>query len=169
MDLPTRFDQNEIFVIVAFIISYIIVLLLPKRFPLAITILIMVFASIVARLSDHLISGTLIDLYDVMDTGKYELFDLFVYLLYPPFCYLFIYVYDKCKPTGLSIVLFIIACSIIGMLFEGLCVLFDVFQYKGWKLYYSFSFYLFIQSSTLVFFVYICKIVNLERKKHVPK
>ena len=54
MTLPEKFDQNEWFILVSLIITFSIVWMLPKRFPLSITLLLMLFSSTVARLFDHL-------------------------------------------------------------------------------------------------------------------
>jgi hypothetical protein len=165
MPLPQEFDQNEWFLIIALIISFTLILFLPRRFPLSITILIMLFSITVARLSDHLLAGPNIDLYNLMDTGKYDLFDLFLYFLYAPFGYLFVYLYEKLNIKGFWILLYIIICSIAGTMIEGLCVLFDVFNYKGWKLSYSFCFYLAVQALTLLFYHYIKRSHHLLSKK----
>lgn len=84
MPLPVQFDQNEWFVIIALIISYSIIIYLPKKIPFSIFVLISVYALVIARMYDHTIESPTVDYYDIMDTTKYDLFDLLLYLLYPP-------------------------------------------------------------------------------------
>lgn len=162
MKLPQNFDQNEWFLIVWLIISFAVVFLLPKRFPLSITILIMLLSSTVARLSDHLLSSPNLDLYDVMDAPTYEIFDLLSYVLYPPFAYLFVYIFDKLNIRGFWIVTYIVIGSLGGIMYEWLSAYFNVFNYKGWHLRYSFSVYLISQTFTLLFFRYIKRTHELQ-------
>ncbi len=163
MKLPQHFDQNEWFILFWLVLTFLIVLLLPKRFPLSITILMMLFSSTVARLSDHLLSATA-DLYDVMDAPTYELFDLFTYALYAPFGYLLVYFFEKLTIRGLWIAVYIVIGSIGGTLFEWLALYFHVFTYKGWHLSFSFGVYLLSQIITLLFFNYIKSVQQLSTK-----
>ncbi|MCT2537716.1 hypothetical protein NC661_11210 [Aquibacillus koreensis] len=160
MTLPVNFDHNEIVILIGLIASFIIVCWLPKRFSLSFSVLVFLFATTIARLSDHLISGSIVDLYDVMDSGKYEIFDLLTYIYYGPFAYFFIYVYDKFNIKGLRTVLYIIVCTVLATLFEGFHVFMEVFQYKGWHLWYSFSFYLIIQPITLIFYHFLKRLYD---------
>lgn len=152
MPLPQKFDQNEWFLIISILISYSIILFLPRRFPLGITILLMFFGSVVARLSDHFLASPKLDLYNLMDTPNYDLFDLVTYLLYAPFSYLFIYFYDKWKVKGLWNLLYILLCTAAGTLYEWVCKVFHLFTYKGWHLSYSFTIYLIVQCLALLFY-----------------
>lgn len=157
MPLPKSFDQNEWYLIIALFITYIFVLILPRRFPKSITILIFLFASTVARVSDHILAGPNLDLYDVMDTTKFELFDLISYFLYAPFAYFFVYFYDKWNIKGFFLFLYIIVCSFGGVSFEWLSHYFHVIEYKWWKLLYSLTVYLIVQPVTLIFYEFINK------------
>jgi len=157
MPLPKTIDFNEWFVIVSFILSMIIIFRLPNRFPLSVIILLSLFASVIARLCDHLLAGPKFDFYDLMDTGKYDLFDLFTYFLYIPFIYLFIYFYDKWRLQGVRVLFYIIICTFIGTTFEWISSLFKVFNYKTWEISYSFTVYFVIQPITLLFFEFIKK------------
>jgi hypothetical protein len=155
MPLPQKFDQNEWCLIVCILVSYTSILLLPRRFPFRLTVLLMLFGPTVARLSDHLLASPKLDLYNLMDTPKYDLFDFFTYLLYAPFSYLFIYFYEKWKIKGYWIVLYIFLCTCGGTLFEWVNKLFHVFTYKGWELSFSFSVYLVTQCFALLFYHWI--------------
>lgn len=60
-------------------------------------ILIVLFSATIARIADHVLAGPPLDLYDLMDSGKFEMFDIFSYLLYGPFAYIYLYIYEKFK------------------------------------------------------------------------
>lgn len=157
MPLPKSFDQNELFLIITLSITITFMSILPRRFPLSISILLCMFASTVARICDHILAGQTLDLYDVMDTNKYELFDFISYFLYIPFAYFFVYFYDKWKIKGFYLFLYIVICSIGGVAFEWLSHYFHVIEYKWWKLYYSLPVYLIVQPATLIFYEFINK------------
>lgn len=163
MPLPESFDQNEWYLIISLFITFIFVLILPKRFPISITILIFLFAATVARVTDHILAGPPLDLYDVMDNTKFELFDLFSYFLYAPFAYFFVYFYVKWNIKGFFLFLYILACSISGVFFEWFSHYFHVIEYKWWKLPYSLTVYLIVQPVTLIFYEFI----NKARKSRV--
>jgi hypothetical protein len=155
MPLPVKFDENEWFLISCILISYSVIFRLPKRFAFSQNVLFMLFGPTVARLSDHLLASPKIDLYTLMDTTDYDLFDFFTYLLYAPFSYLFVYFYDKWNIKGYKIILYIFLCSIGGAGFEWVNKMFHVFTYKGWQLPFSFSVYLVTQCLSLLFYHWI--------------
>jgi hypothetical protein len=174
MPFPEVFDQNEWFVLIVLFLSLVIVYLLPKRMPLSITVLIMIYSFTVARLSDHLLSSPKIDLYNIMDTEKYEFFDLILYLLYAPFGYFFVYIYEKIRVRGYWTVVYILLWSSFGSLFEWVSVYFNIFTYKEWELKYSFTVYVFTQTLTLLLFNYLrkqhqCNTENADINKQVYK
>ncbi len=81
MKLPNSFDINEWFVLICMFIAFSVLHLLPKRFPLSISILIMLYSSTTARFADHILAMPRIDLYDIMNSPYYDLFDIFTYVL----------------------------------------------------------------------------------------
>ncbi|MEK6452687.1 hypothetical protein [Caldifermentibacillus hisashii] len=155
MKLPNSFDSNEWFVLICMFIAFSILYLLPKRFPLSVTILIMLYSSTTARFADHILAMPRIDLYDIMNSPYYDLFDIFTYVLIGLAGYFFVYVYDRFRIKGFWIAVYIVIWSVFGTAYELLSSYFKVFIYKGWKPSYSFTFYLFIQSLTLLFFKYV--------------
>lgn len=148
-------NQNDWFVGVFLLVSLLIIFRLPRRFPLSVSILISLFAIAVSRLSDHLLAGPHVDLYDIMDANKVEYADLFTYLLYAPAAYIFVYVYDRLKLKGAFFTLYILLCSIGGIAVEWTAHLFDVFTYKEWNIFYSLTTYLIVQPLTIWFFRFI--------------
>lgn len=157
LPLPQKFDGNEWFVIIGIIASYTLVFLLPKRFPASISILLMMFGSTVARISDHLLAAPRVDMYNLMDTPNFDFFDLILYLLYAPFSYFFVYFFVKFKIKGYGILFYIIGWTLVGTMFEWLTKQFHVFIYHGWHLAYSFTVYFIIQTLTLIFYKYCNK------------
>ncbi|MBS4174369.1 hypothetical protein [Bacillus sp. FJAT-49736] len=152
LPFPRKFDENEWFVIIGIIVVYTIFFILPKRFPIGTTILIMMYGSTVARIFDHLLASPRVDLYNFMDTPNFDLFDLFLYFFYAPFSYFFIYFYVKFKVKGFGVLCYIMVCSLGGMMFEWLAIQCHVFTYRGWHLAYSFTIYLFIQTLDLLLY-----------------
>lgn len=155
LPLPIKFDGNEWFVIIGILISYFVIFLLPGRFPHSVTVLFLLIGTTIARLSDHFLASPKLDLYNIMDTPNYDLFDLITYFLYAPFSYLFIYFYDKWKIKGYWILLYLLLCTSGGTIFEWVNKEFGVFTYKGWHLSYSFTIYLAVQSFVLLFYHWV--------------
>lgn len=157
MPLPKVFDQNEWFVLLWLIIGYTVIFFLPKRTPLSILLLIMLFSSTVARVSDHLLAAPRLDLYNIMDTGVYDFFDFLTYFLYAPFGFLFVFIYERMRLRGIETFFYIVIWSLFGTFFEGICVHFNVFTYNNWQLEYSFHVYLVTQSLTLGLFILLTR------------
>ncbi|MRG86120.1 hypothetical protein [Salinibacillus xinjiangensis] len=155
MPLPQEFDHNEWFLLISLVLIYGVMFLLPKHIPTTITILVMIFSILSARFLDHLMAGPTINFYDMMDTGKYDLTDVFLYFLYGPFGYFFIYVYEKFNIQGLAVLFYILICSLFSIGYEWLNVHFDVFNYKNWALRYSFTVYMGVQAITILFYHFV--------------
>lgn len=153
LPFPRDFDQNEWLIIAC--VAFLIFLLykLPKRFPTSVTVLLLLFTLTVSRVVDHTIAGPDINFYDIMDSGKFEFFDIFCYITYAPFGYIFVYVYDKYKFRGTRLFIFIIAWSISSIIFEMFTAssYINFFKYHNWKPIYSFPIYLVVQPFTLLF------------------
>ncbi|NSL52405.1 hypothetical protein [Calidifontibacillus erzurumensis] len=163
LPLPVVFDKNEWFVIIMVIISYSILFFRSKFIPWSIIILLILFSAAIARMADQILAKPMIDYYDIMDSDKYELFGFFTYFLYGPIAYLFVFFYEKFNIQGLSILFYIVGWSLISVIFEWITVWFGVFTFKEWIPLYSFPVYLFVQSLTLLFYLF------LKRHKAVAK
>ena len=134
---------------------------LPKRFSLSTSILLCMFSFLTASLFDNSIGATHFDLYDILDGPKYTIMDLIAYFLYLPFGYLFYYFYDKYQISGYKTVGYIILWTIFSIVFEWVCVQFNVFTYKnGYHLIYSATIYLFVLTLYIPFTNYITKKQN---------
>jgi hypothetical protein len=166
LPLPKEFDQNEWFIIFHIIVLVLILYKVPRRFPPTITTLLLVFSITVARVVDHVIAGPHVNLYDIMDNGDFELFDLLCYIPYAPFGYIFIYIYDKYSLKGLRLIFYIILFSICSMGFEWLTgtKFISYLKYASWKPIYSLPIYLVVQPCTILFFHFIQSL----HKKSMP-
>ncbi|PKG25718.1 hypothetical protein [Niallia nealsonii] len=151
--LPEKFDENEWFIIISFLIACIIIWRLPKRFPTIITVLLFLFISAVSKLVDHILSGSFkFDLYDFNDSNKYELFDsILQWLLYPAIGYILVYWYDYWNAKGGNRFFLIVVIIVLSTLYEALSVKCHVFYFKGWLSYFSAGFYSFAFPLTIIY------------------
>jgi hypothetical protein len=154
LTFPKHFDENEWFIIVIILLS-LSLFKLPKRFPTGITILIIVFSMSLPKIIDHSIAADPYNLYDLNDSNKFELFDVLLDALYPPFGYLCVYLYDLLHPKGYKIVLYILSWTVIGVGFEYIAIQFNVFDHHGWKLIYSLPTYIATLSIYLLFYEFL--------------
>ncbi|WP_442596565.1 hypothetical protein [Neobacillus sp. D3-1R] len=168
LPLPEKFDENEWMLIGTLIFGVLLYLFLPKRFPHSLSFLVMIFSSFYSRTFDHILASPFMDLYDVMDSPKYEFFGVLTYFMYAPFAYLFIYIYDRLNINGIYTALYILGFSLFGVGFEWIAYKLHIFTYKKWNLYYSFTVYLLVQYCTILFFQYVKKkypLPNSSEKK----
>jgi phosphatidylglycerophosphate synthase len=168
LPFPKEFDQNEWFIIISALALLFLLYKKPKRFSWSITILLLFFTVSVARVADHLLAGPHKDFYDIMDTGKYELFDLFSYIPYAPFGYVFIYIYDKFQLKGMLLLFYIICCSVGSSAFEYMISTpyIHFLHYKNWNAIISFPVYLVVQPLTILFFHFIKSIYEKSLLSH---
>jgi hypothetical protein len=154
---PERFDANEWFVLAVIVVSYPIVWMLPRRFPTIVSLAILSLGVGVGFLADSLFAAPPADLFDVNDRKEYEIFDLLVYFQYPPFSYIYLYLYDRLRIKGLSVIGYVLLWSVAAYLIEAWASYLNVFHFtKGWSLHYSFVFYVFTQFALLPLF-YVMK------------
>ncbi|WP_257351683.1 hypothetical protein [Pseudalkalibacillus decolorationis] len=148
-----NFDKNEISILIMLILAFIVLGLLPKRFPRNITLLSLLWGLSSGMLFDFTIGGGLMDVYKVNDLQRYELFDLLYYLLFTPFSYFFIYFYDTLGINKKTFIWYVVGWSIVGLIVNWLLTWLDIIQFQnGYVLPYSFSVFLIIQTITGVYF-----------------
>ncbi|MCA0753982.1 hypothetical protein KP806_02925 [Paenibacillus sp. N4] len=152
MPLPEKFDANEWFIVLFMAAAYTAVFLLPRRFPAVITAVMLLLSDVIAKAADFIIATPPYDLYDITDTPKFDLFDFILWLLYPPFGYLALYIYDKFHIRGTGAALYVLICSLLALGFEWLAAQAHVFNYKGWTTVYSLPVYLFVISLYLLIY-----------------
>jgi hypothetical protein len=128
-------------------------LLLPKKFPKKITVLLFVMGCTIDTLFDYSIGGHKLDLYDTFHSPRYTLMDLITYISFSPFPYIFIYIYEHFRIKRIKVVFYIMGWTVFSIGVEGLAVYLGVFTYKfGYHLYYSIPIYLYTQSLTVALY-----------------
>ncbi len=148
-----QFNQNELFILAILFITITVIFLLPKRFPLSLSIMYFLVGVFLGTLFDHTISIEPFDYYDVNDSSNFELFDFISYIMYGPFTYLIIYFYDKLKIKGYMNIIYIIFFTCFGIVMEWICVKMGIFHYKnGYQIFFSIPIYLFVNSLYLIYY-----------------
>lgn len=169
MPLPAKFDVNEIFIIITgIILTLIFVKILPKRFTYTTSIILFLHKISIAIAVDNVFAGPPLDLYDVMDTKEFELMDLVLYFfVYGPFTYIIIYIYDKWfyHKHLFQKFIFLVLVSLINIFFEFIAGYLDVYQFKGWKHYYSFPIYLIVYFTNF----YLLEFLKKKERNLIPK
>lgn len=152
---PNKFDQNEWTIIILVIFNILVFNLVPKRFPKEVTPLIVLLSISFPKIMDHSMAVPPFDLYNLTDSGKYEIFDLAIYGIYPAFGYIFLYFIDLYQLKHFKLALYIIAWSILAVGFDFLLAKLHVFVYTGWNLIYSLPLYIVVLTLTFLFFKFI--------------
>ena len=164
LPLPKHFDENEWCIIILILLG-LLLWKLPNRIPTSITVLILLLGISIPKVLDQIIAAIApYDLYRITDTNKYDLFDLLLDLVYMPFGYVCIYLYDFLRPRNIQIALYILCWTLFAVGFEFVLVKLHVFNYHGWKLVYSFSTYI----VTITTFVSFYTILLYRYKKKNP-
>jgi hypothetical protein len=151
-------NQNEWFIVAILIITITIIIFLPKRFPLSLSIMYFIVGTFMGVLFDHTSSIEPFDYYDVNDSSRYEFFDFMSYIMYGPFTYLIIYFYDKLNIKGYKNLLYILFLTGFGIMVEWICVKMGVFHYKnGYQILFSVPIYMVVNSVYLIYYHLIQK------------
>ncbi|WP_261130538.1 hypothetical protein [Bacillus sp. Marseille-Q3570] len=155
LKMPQTFDHNEWIILSTLVVTYLVIILIPKRFPVHITFLVLAASMVVAKGTNHILGAPPLDLYDFNDTGEFEVFDFLIWFTYPPFGYFFVYLYDRWNLKGLRIFFYIVSWTAFAVFFEWLTLKAHVFTYKGWRLEYSIPVYLIVLIGYILFFKFI--------------
>lgn len=147
------FNGNEWFVITLSLIGIVGIWLFPRPFsPTQMTFNMMIGVTL-GFIFDHTIEIPPFDFYDVGDQSKFQLFDLFSYIMYAPFGYWFIYWYERLRMYELMTIFYIFLWTLASVGFEWLAIQVGVFHYKdGYEIVYSFPIYMFVQSLHLAMY-----------------
>ncbi|WP_134685695.1 hypothetical protein [Brevibacillus migulae] len=157
LPLPKAIDVNEWIIVAACLLGWGAALLLPRRFPFVLTVLLFVFTLTIANELDHVLAAPPFDYFNLNDHEKYELFDaIFYFVLYPPIGYIFVYLYDRWNLKGIYVLLYMLLWSLAGISIEWAGLHLQIFYYTKWNIASSFPVYLVIQCLTLAFFHFIC-------------
>lgn len=159
-----RFNGNEVFdlVLLAF---YVLVLILPKRFPKPISLVFILFGIYSARFWDQLLGTPAMNFYDINDSSGIDVFDIILYLSYGPFSYFIIYIFDRLKLKKQSLIPYILLWAVIALGFEWIGDILEVFHYKnGYRILFSFPIYLITYS--ILFLLYYKLFKRNEENKN---
>lgn len=153
LPLPKSFDANEWFIIVCLIVSYAVIIIpLRRKIPAPIFVIVFLYSISWAKLFNATIGVPPFDWYDINDWPTLDLMDILLHLLYPPFACLFVYLYSRWRIQGIYVLVYILAYSSFGIVFEWIGSLCGVYHYKEWNLLYSFAVYFSNQLLLLLFF-----------------
>lgn len=148
------FDVNEWVVLGMIVIGGIIIFFLPKKLSRASSIFSLLFGVATGLMFDHTLAAPPLDLYDVNDQSIYQTFDIFSYLMYAPYGYIFIYLYRRLKISSWKVIPYILCWTALAYIVEWLAIKAGIFYFKnGYDSMYSIPIYLFVQSVQL--FIYI--------------
>ena len=148
-----QFNSNEWFIIIMLIIGYSVIWALPRRFSRGLSLVIVLIGIYIGLLMDHTISIVPFDYYDVNDNSSYQISDFFTYVMYGPYSYLFIYLYNRWRVEVKYAPLYILVWVIFGLGLEWFGVVMGVFHYKnGYQIYYSFPLYFIFQCVLLLLY-----------------
>ncbi|TLS54201.1 hypothetical protein FE782_02325 [Paenibacillus antri] len=151
-----NWSANEWFVVLVTTAGVLLTWRLPRRFDRSATILFVLFGAYFGVVFDHALAGVPIDFYDINDTKDFEFIDFVTYIMYGPFGYLFLYMYDWLKVPRRFAPFYVLVWTAFGMFLEGVGARFGVFEYKnGYDFDYSSIVYFTLQLLTLALYHYV--------------
>lgn len=149
----THFNANEWFVSIGLLVGLILMWVLPNRFPRKLVIIYFTLGVTFGALSDHYIGTVPVSFYDTSDTSVFDLADVPSIIMYGAYTYLFFYLYDLMKIKNKFNMVYILSWSFTSTMIEWVAVQLGVFHYlKGYWLGISFTIYLLVHSSWVLFF-----------------
>jgi hypothetical protein len=153
MMLWEHFDRNEWYVLIMLVSSYAAVLLLPKKIPVYLMILSLVWGMACSVLVDFTIGGGLLDFYQVNDSNRYELTDLWTYLMFAPFGYFFIYFYEWLNIGRKTLVYYVLGWTAVAYAVQWLSEWMNMTHYQmGFRREYDIPIFLIVQTITGLFY-----------------
>lgn len=146
----TQFNANEWLVIVMAVIGFGAVFLFPRSFSPLQTAYLFLIGIGFGLVFDHTIAVPPFDFYDVGDASHYQFFDMISYIMYAPFGYWYIYLYQRLRIYGFYTIFYILLWACFGLGVEAVSVYIGVFHYRnGYQLVYSFPIYVMVLSIVL--------------------
>ncbi|MCU9613435.1 hypothetical protein OEV98_07685 [Caldibacillus lycopersici] len=148
--LPKEFDENEIFIIISTVVTWILMFVIRRRLSYVTIVIIWTFNIFLALSADITISVKPYDYYYTIDHKTHELFDVLLHFVtYPTLPYFVVTFYQKNKPKGIKCLFYIIFWAGIAIILEWIAFKFHVFTYTGWKLYLSYITYLVVLAANI--------------------
>ncbi|MFC5448292.1 hypothetical protein [Paenibacillus aestuarii] len=162
-------DWNEWFVVICSVIAMTMFFRIRKHFNAITIVIIWIFNVVYVATLDYALAVTPFQLYYCGDNETYEPITAFAHIfMYPPFSFLFLYLYDKWnlrnKKNRKRLVFFFIGAAVFSVFFEWLNVLNGFLVYTGWKLYGSFPMYVFSALILLKLYHFIERNSPMQKK-----
>jgi hypothetical protein len=168
--LPSHFDKNEWFILISIILLIMVIYFLPKHFQFVQVLSIWLFNFSIGETVDFTVATPPIDLYDVNDSKKYELFDLILYLsLYPASIYIFLTLLKTWKVLKKHWIIYLLIVAIITTLLEWISNQTGVFHYNHWSTWYSLPVYFVIYGINMYLYLFIKRHIRLNNKREIEK
>jgi hypothetical protein len=168
--LPVRFDKNEIYTIVIFLLISIILKVLPKKMETSFFLFLYVFNIALTAFWDYLLAGNPINLYDTLDKNSGELFDFLLHFFIYPMTMLIIltfysFIYEAKLGKVISFVFILLSSSLLLCLEWVSERFFNLFTYFQWTLAFSFFVYFLAVSTNIATYLmlkryYVNKLYN---------
>jgi hypothetical protein len=153
MNLWESFDKNEISILIMLIVAYALIYVLPRKYKREITLLFLFFGLTLGFVFEFTIGGGLIDFYKLNDSDRYELFDVIYFLLFAPFGYLFVYLYDTFHINKKTFIVYIMAWALMGVGMQWVFTLINIIDFKkDYRVPYSFAIFLITQTITALYY-----------------
>ncbi|MBD1380714.1 hypothetical protein [Metabacillus arenae] len=162
--MPVHFDENEWFILIVLSLLVVVFWLMPRKMPISLSILIMLFFAFLGRIADFVLAFEYpLNFYDTMDTKNYDLFDFITYsIIYPLYGYFFADLYYRWNLKGLYRIYYIIGWIFLSLFFEHIASLLNVFHYNRWNMFSSFLAYIVTFLIVIFFLEQIKKWYNRE-------
>lgn len=141
-----HWDWNEWFVVICSAAMMTVFFSIRKHFDAIAIVPIWAFNFVFVASLDYALAATPFELYYCGDNVTYEPIATLAHaFLYPPFSFLFLYLYDKWnlgdRRNRTRLVYFFAGWTAFSVFFEWLHGLSGFFVYTGWELYYSIPLY----------------------------
>lgn len=148
-----QFSANEWFILSAFVIGALLVILVPRRFDLKTSGVFLMCGVFFGFFFDHTLSVFPVSFYRINDTSEFETMDFISHVVYAPVSYFFFYLYDLFQIKIRNSLMYVLAWSFLSCGFERISEAVGVFHYEnGYKILYSFEIYLIVQSLWLLLY-----------------
>ncbi len=148
-----HFGANEWFILSAFVVGALLVLLAPRRFNPKTSSVFLMCGVFFGFFFDHTLSVFPVSFYRINDTSKFETMDFISHIIYAPVSYFFFYLYDLFHIRIRNSLLYVLAWAFASCGFERISEAAGVFHYEnGYKILYSFVIYLVVQTLWVFFY-----------------
>jgi hypothetical protein len=147
------FNSNEWFVIISVVVLVLLIWITPKIFSILEGIALFLYGIATGLFYDHTISVKPWDFYDVNDNSSYQMIDFLSYIMYGPYSYFFMYLYEKLNIRGFSHIIYVFIWSSLALLMEWIGLKIGLFHFdKGYSMYWSFPIYILTLTLQIIFY-----------------